>query len=145
VYVDESGFERTTQRDYGYALRGQRVHGFRSGNRRPRTSLIAGLINKKLTAPFLFEGTCDTDTFNIWLKQQLVPELKPGTVVVLDNATFHKSPATKEIIDNARCDLLFLPPYSPDLIPIENTFGTLKRHRKNNDHLSIDDIVRNYQ
>lgn len=81
----------------------------------------------------------------MWLEQQLVPELKPGTVVVLDNATFHKSSTTKEILGNAKCDLLFLPPYSPDLMPIENTFGTLKRYRKNNDHLSIDEIINAYQ
>ena len=118
------------------------MHGFRSGNRRPRTSLIAGLVEKKLTAPCLFEGTCDTDTFNTWLEQMLVPELKPGTVVVLDNAAFHKSSTTKDIIENAKCDLLFLPPYSPDLMPIERTFGTLKRYRKYNNDLPIEHIVR---
>lgn len=144
VYVDESGFERTTQRDYGYASRGRRVHGFRSGNRRPRTSLIAGLVGKKLMAPFLFEGTCDTDTFNLWLEQMLVPKLDPGAVVVLDNATFHKSTITKEIIENAKCNLLFLPPYSPDLMPIEKAFGTLKRQRKYNADMPIDQIIRVY-
>lgn len=144
VYVDESGFEPTTQRDYGYALRGQRVHGLRSGNRRPRTSLIAGLIGKKLTAPFLFEGTCDTATFNMWLEQQLVPGLEPGMVVVLDNAAFHKSSVTKKIIENAKCNLLFLPPYSPDLMPIENSFANLKRHRKYNYQMTIDQIVGMY-
>ena len=120
------------------------MHGFRSGHRRPRTSLIAGLIDKKLTAPFLFEGTCDTDTFNLWLEQQLVPGLEPGMVVVLDNAAFHKSPATKEIIQKAKCELLFLPPYSPDLMPIENRFGTIKRHRRYNSDMPIDQIVRMY-
>ena len=118
------------------------MHGFRSGNRRPRTSLIAGLIDKKLTAPLLFDGTCDTDTFNAWLKQMLVPELEPGAVVVLDNAAFHKSSTTKEIIENAQCELLFLPPYSPDLMPIEKTFGTIKRHRKYNADMPIDRIVK---
>ncbi len=144
VYVDESGFERTTQRDYGYALRGRRVPGFRSGNKRPRTSLIAGLTDKKLTAPLLFDGTCDTDTFNMWLEKLLVPELKPGSVLVLDNATFHKSAATKEIVQNAKCDILFLPPYSPDLMPIEKRFGNIKRHRKYNPDMSIDHIVNVY-
>ena len=65
-------------------------------------------------------------------------------VVVLDNAAFHKSTATKEIIQNAKCELLFLPPYSPDLMPIENTFGTLKRRRKYNCEMSIDQIVKMY-
>jgi len=90
----------------------------------------------------LFEGTCDTDTFNAWLEQMLVPELEPGTVVVLDNAAFHKSPATKEIIANAKCDLLFLPPYSPDLMPIEKKFAAIKRYRKLNSDLPIDKILK---
>ena len=74
---------------------------------------MAGLTGQKLTAPFLFEGTCNTNMFNAWLKQQLIPGLKPGMVVVLDNAAFHKSTTTQEIIETAQCDLLFLPLYSP--------------------------------
>jgi isfu1 transposase len=125
-------------------MRGQRVHGFRSGNRRPRISLIAGLIGKKLTAPILFEGTCDTETFNDWLQRQLLPKLDPGAVIVLDNAAFHKSPVTQEIVRHAKCELLFLPPYSPDLMPIEKRFAHLKRYRKYKQDASIDDIVRLY-
>lgn len=144
AYVDESGFERSVQRDYGYAPRGMRVPGFRSGNRHPRTSLIGALIDKKLRAPILFEGTCDTEVFNLWLEEQLCPVLAPGMIVVLDNATFHKSMKTKELVKKAKCDLLFLPPYSPDLMPIEKTFANLKRHRKNNENLSIAQIIKLY-
>lgn len=100
------------------------------------------MIGKKLTAPLLFDGTCNADTFNTWLEKMLVPELKPGSVVVLDNAAFHKSPTTKEIIENAKCDLLFLPPYSPDLMPIEKKFAAIKLCRKLNHNLPIDQIVK---
>lgn len=115
---------------------GVRVHGLRSSNRRPRTSIIAALVNRRLVAPLLFEGTCNTEIFNA------LPCLPQGAVIVLDNTTFHKSIATKEIIRNARCTLLFLPPYSPDLNPIENNFATLKRRRKYHCNASLDQLIK---
>lgn len=139
--MDESGFAPTTQREYGWALRGVKVHGLRSGNRRPRTSLIAGLMNKKLVAPLLFEGTCNTTIFNTWLQHELSPLLNKDVVVVIDNAAFHKSSATREIIAATGAKLLFLPPYSPDLMPIEKTFGTMKKHRAYNEELTIAEII----
>jgi transposase len=77
-------------------------------------------------APFCFQGTCNTELFNIWVERFLCPALKPGQVVILDNATFHKSEKTKELIENRRCTLFFLPPYSPDLNPIETFWANLK-------------------
>ncbi len=141
IYVDESGFSPSTQREYGWALRGVKVYGLRSGNHRPRTSLIAGLMNKQLVAPLLFEGTCNTNIFNTWLQHELAPMLNENVVVVIDNAAFHKSSATREIIAATGAKLLFLPPYSPDLMPIEKTFGTLKKHRSYNHHLTIAEII----
>jgi transposase len=141
VYVDESGFAPTTERTHGWALKGQKVYGFRSGNRRPRTSLIAALVNKRLTAPLLFEGTCNTAIFNAWLEQELCPTLDENSVVVIDNAAFHKSKETSDLITATGATLLFLPPYSPELMPIEKTFGTMKKHRSYNEHLSIDEII----
>jgi transposase len=141
IYVDESGFAPTAQREYGWALRGVKVYGLRSGNRRPRTSLIAGLMGKRLTAPMLFEGTCNTAIFNAWLEQELCPVLNENTVVVIDNAAFHKSADTRELITSTGATLLFLPPYSPELNPIEKTFGTIKKHRAYNENLPIEDII----
>ena len=73
-----------------------------------------------------FEGTCDTNLFNIWLKQLLIPNLIPGQVLILDNASFHKSQESKKLIAAAGCTLLFLPPYSPDLNPIEKYWANMK-------------------
>lgn len=73
-----------------------------------------------------FEGTCDTTLFNIWLKQVLIPELTPGQVVILDNASFHKSAKSKRLLEEAGCKLMFLPPYSPDLNPIEKHWANMK-------------------
>jgi putative transposase len=144
VYVDESGFAPSAERQHGWAARGEKVYGLRSGNRRPRTSLIAALIEKKLAAPMLFDGTTNTAIFNQWLEEMLCPLLNKNDVVVMDNAAFHKSQRTAEIIAATGATLLFLPPYSPDIMPIEKTFGTLKRYRQYNNHLSLDQCLCNY-
>jgi len=144
VYVDESGFAPSAERQHGWAVRGEKVYGLRSGNRRPRTSLIAALIEKKLAATMLFEGTTNTVIFNQWLEEMLCPLLNENDVVVMDNAAFHKSQRTAEIIAATGATLLFLPPYSPDIMPIEKTFGTLKRYRQYNNQLSIDQCLCNY-
>jgi len=139
--VDESGFEPSCERTFGWALKGRKVYGLRSGNRRPRTSLIAARIGKLLAAPFLFQGVCNTAIFNAWLSAELAPHLNENTVVVIDNAAFHKSPQTKAIIEATGATLMFLPPYSPDLMPIEQTFGTIKRYRSYHNHLTLDQII----
>ena len=141
VYVDESGFSPTAQRDYGWAPRGVKIYGLRSGERRPRTRLIAALIHKRLAAPLLFDGTCNTAIFNAWLEQELCPMLDGHCVVVIDNAAFHKSQATHAFITATGAQLLFLPPYSPHIMPIEKTFGTLKRTRAALNTLPLEHII----
>ncbi len=73
-----------------------------------------------------FEGTCDTSLFNVWLKQVLIPNLIPGQVLILDNASFHKSTESQKLVETAGCKILFLPPYSPDLNPIEKYWANMK-------------------
>lgn len=126
VYLDESGIDSFVYRKYGRAPRGENVFGEVSGKRYARESFIAALSGKSLIAPLCFTGTCDTVLFNFWLEQFLSPQLKPGQIVILDNASFHKSEKSKTIIKEAGCDLLFLPPYSPDLNPIEKAWAYLK-------------------
>lgn len=103
-----------------------KVFGEISGKRYARESFVAAKCEAEILAPFCFQGTCNTDLFNLWIETCLVPVLKPWQVIILDNATFHKSPKTKELIENAGCRLLFLPPYSPDLNPIEIFWTNLK-------------------
>jgi transposase len=97
-----------------------------SGKRFARESFIAAKCGAKILAPMCFKGTCNTELFNIWLEEFLVPELVPGQILIMDNATFHKSVKTKEIIEKAGCKLKFLPAYSPDLNPIEKFWAFLK-------------------
>jgi putative transposase len=145
VYVDESGFAPSVTRRYAYAPKGQRVYGLRSGLRTPRTSLIAARIGTRFEAPLLFEGTCNTPLFNRWLETALCPLLNDTHVVVMDNVAFHKSNTTQALISTTGATLLFLPPYSPDLNPIEHDFAALKKTREYNEHASLDSIVRHYQ
>ena len=145
VYLDESGFERTTHRAYGWGLRGKKVYGERSGNKRPRTSLISARQGKRLLAPILFEGSTNAVLFNYWLKSHLFAELTQGSTIIMDNATFHKTAATKQLIEQAGHNLLFLPPYSPDFNPIEQDFAIMKRRRQFLPaDISIDEVVRSY-
>jgi transposase len=141
VYLDETGFDLTACRTHGRAPRGMRVYGQRSGNRRPRTSLIGALVKGKLTVPMLFSGTTNTALFNQWLEEALLPAIGKDMILIMDNAIFHKSQRTRELIRKAGCSLLFLPPYSPELNPIEQTWANLKRMRRNNPHHSIDEII----
>ena len=102
------------------------MYGAISGMRYARESFIAAQKCEKILSPFCYRGTCDTALFNLWLRDFLLPELKPGQVVIMDNATFHKSLETKRLVEGAGCQVLFLPPYSPDLNPIEIFWANLK-------------------
>lgn len=113
-------------RPYARALRGTKVYADIPGKKRERYSMIGGWMNKKFIAPFTFQGGCNSNVLNIWLEKILLLEIPKGTTIVMDNAAFHKSQKTKELIENAGCHLLFLPTYSPDLNPIEHCWHTVK-------------------
>lgn len=139
VYLDESGMNENLQREFGWAPRGEKIHGEISGKARKRLSVIAALNAKNIKAPFFFEGYTDTEVFNGWVTNCLVPELKPGQTVILDNASFHKSPKTKILVEGAGCYLKYLPTYSPDFNPIEPQWAILKarirKHRQRNESI----------
>jgi transposase len=130
VYMDESGLDEDLQRMYGRALRGEGVQGIHTGGRVRRISMIAAFCQKQLQAPMRFEGYCDSSVVNAWIQQCLLPTLIPGQVVIFDNASFHKSKKTKELIESKGCTIKFLPPYSPDYNPIENAWSILKNRIK---------------
>ncbi len=126
VYVDEAGIDNRADYPYGYCKVGERFYALKSGKRVERVSWIAALKERCLIAPMTFEGSCNRGLFEMWLEECLVPQLQPGDVVVLDNASFHHSQSLEEIVTAAGCELWYLPPYSPDLNPIEHWWFVLK-------------------
>ena len=100
---------------------------------------------KRLFAPLLFEGNLNAPVFNQDLKEQLLKKLQPGSLIIRDNPTFHKTQKTRRILEESGHELIFLPPYSPDFNPIEKHFANLKKIRTcQPPDTSIDDIVRLY-
>lgn len=132
--MDESGIDHFISRSHGWSKRGNPIYGGISGKRYGRESFIAGKTVNGIIAPFCYVGTCNTELFNTWLEVILIPKLKPGQVIVMDNASFHKSDRTKILIERAGCKILFLPPYSPDLNPIEKFWANFKRRIANTIH-----------
>ena len=132
VYIDESGINDYCAREYARGRRGMQIFGGISGRKYARESFVAGKIGSQILAPFCYKGTCDTKVFNVWLRQFLVPQLRPGQVVIMDNASFHKSEESKRLIQEAGCKILFLPPYSPDLNPIEIFWANFKKLVRSN-------------
>lgn len=130
VYIDESGIEEGQTRRYAKSPKGKPAYGFVEGRRGVRHTIIGALNNGKFMAPMIFKGNTDTQVFNIWIKDCLLPVLKPGQTVVMDNASFHKSSQTRELIESKGCTLKFLPTYSPDLNPIEQCWAILKSRLK---------------
>lgn len=130
VYLDESGFKHHAYRPNGYSARGQPCHGTHNWHLRNTTNAVAAWSDNQLLAPFLVEGTFNSDVFFAWITQGLIPELPANSVIVMDNAPFHKRADIVDELENAGHEILWLPPYSPDLNPIEEVWAWIKSARK---------------
>jgi transposase len=111
---------------YGRAPRGQRVVGAAPRNHGPNTTLVAALSLDGITTAMTVEGALDRPAFDAFVTRVLAPTLRPGQIVVWDNLSVHKSAEAQRQIAARGCQLLWLPPYSPDFTPIENAFSKLK-------------------
>ena len=126
VFVDECGIATDMVRRYGRAEGGRRVTGAVPYGRWERVTVLGGLTLGGLAACMSIAGAADTPVMVAFVRRVLVPALRPGQVVILDNLSVHKAPAVRRLIEAAGCTLLFLPAYSPDLNPIEPAWSKLK-------------------
>ena len=111
---------------YGYSPKGERLNGMKSGGRKGRINRIAGYQDGQLIALFTIQGSWNRLVFETWLETCLIPGLKPGNIVVIDNASFHHGGRIEALIEAAGCKVMYLPPYSPDLNRIEKCWAWIK-------------------
>jgi transposase len=125
-FVDESGVNLAMTRRFGRAPRGVRVIGAVPQNYGANLTLIAALSLHGIEAFMTIEGATDAEVFQAYAEQVLGPTLRPGDIVVLDNLSAHKMTTIREVIEGRGARLLYLPPYSPDLAPIEQAWSKIK-------------------
>lgn len=126
VFVDETGTNTKMVRLYGRAPRGQRVVGSQPWGHWKTTTFVAGLRLGELSAPFVLDGAMNREAFEVYVERFLAPTLSQSDIVVMDNLPAHKGDRVRELIQARGAQLLLLPPYSPDLNPIEMAFSKLK-------------------
>ena len=126
IYLDESGFAHDMPRICGYSPIGIPCYGARDWNAKGRTNVIGAIIGEKWLTVSLFNGTINSDVFQAWVKQDLLPKVPKGAVIVMDNAPFHKRQDIQDSIRESGCILEYLPPYSPHLNPIEQKWAHAK-------------------
>lgn len=126
AFIDETSVKTNMAKTTGWALRGQRlVDHAPFGHWRTQT-FIGALRHDRLDAPWVIDGAMNAEMFALYIETQLVPTLRKGDVVILDNLSSHKAPGAAEALRSIGAWFLFLPPYSPDLNPIEMAFSKLK-------------------
>ncbi len=128
VFIDETSTNTKMTRMYGRAPKGERLISDAPFGHWHTQTFIAGLRVDSLTAPWVLDGPMNRDAFDLYIETQLAPTLNKGDIVILDNLSSHKSERAKQALQKRGAWFLFLPPYSPDLNPIEMAFSKLKAH-----------------
>jgi transposase len=126
VFIDETWASTNMTRRYGRAPRGMRLLAAVPHGHWKVTTVVAGLRTSGITAPCVFDGAINGARFRAYVEQLLAPTLRPGDIVVLDNLNSHKVAGIREAINAQGAEILYLPPYSPDLNPIEQGFSKFK-------------------
>jgi transposase len=125
-FIDESGVNLAMTRRYGRAPQGERVIGTVPQNYGANVTMLAALGSRGVEAVMTIDGATDAEVFQVYVEQVLRPTLRPGDIVIMDNLRAHKVAGIREAVEQAGAQLLYLPPYSPDLSPIEPCWSKLK-------------------
>ncbi len=126
LFVDEMGANTSLHTLYAWSKRGERARCSVPRNRGKNTTLLASMSVEGIGPSLAITGAVDAQVFEAYLEWVLLPELRPGRIVVMDNLSAHKTKKVRELVEGAGCELLYLPPYSPDLNPIEEAFSKIK-------------------
>jgi transposase len=126
VFVDEMGANVSLSPLYAWSRRGERAQAKAARNWGKNVTLLASITPRGLGPCLAVEGSTTREVFETYLERVLAPALRPGQVVVLDNLSAHRGGTVKEIVEGEGCELIYLPPYSPDLNPIEQAFSKVK-------------------
>ena len=126
VFVDEMGSNTSLHSRYAWSKKGERAYCSVPRNRGKNTTLLASMDVEGMGPSAAIVGAVDAQAFEAYLEQVLLSHLRPGQVVVMNNLSAHKGQRVKELVEGAGCELLYLPPYSPDLNPIEECFSKIK-------------------
>lgn len=126
AYVDETGIDTFLHREYCYAKKGETVKGYISGKKYRRVGIVAAKMENQILAPLQYNGTMDSQLFEVWFETMLMCELPTNSVIIMDNAAFHRKKQLISIAQNYHHEIIFLPPYSPNLNPIEKFWALLK-------------------
>jgi hypothetical protein len=126
VFVDEMGTNISLSPLYSWSRKGERAFGSAPRNWGKNVTLLASITRKGLGPCLAVEGATRREVFEAYLEHVLAPTLKPGQIVVMDNLSVHKGERVRELIEQRGCELVYLPPYSPDFNPIEQAFSKVK-------------------
>jgi transposase len=126
IFIDESGLSTKMARLRGWAPKGERCRAAIPHGHWKTFTFVGGLTLDGFVAPMLLDGPMDGECFRAWVEQMLAPTLRPGDLVIMDNLPAHKVAGVRQAIEAKGAELIYLPPYSPDLNPIENAFAKLK-------------------
>jgi transposase len=126
LFVDEMGVNISLSPLYAWSRRGERAFGSAPRNWGKNVTLLASITHRGVGPCLAVEGPTTREVFEAYLERVLAPTLEPGRVVVMDNLSAHKGGRVREIVERAGCELIYLPPYSPDLNPIERAFSKVK-------------------
>ena len=140
--MDETGIKHQIKKEFVWSKRGKKIFGDKLGSKRGRTSVIAGYKrkntennkdenNNKLIAPFYFNGHTTSEVFMTWLDKVLLPIWNEDDILIMDNASWHKTKRVINFLKENKIKYIFQPPYSPDLNPIEHYWANMKRGIRN--------------